>query len=384
MDPFTNDDLELLVSRRSPACVSIYLPTHPTWPQNKSDTGQLQNLLREAEADLARNMRPVQAREFLEPARRLLEDETFRREQDRGLAIFLDEGFERHYRLPLPFEPLVTVGGHFTIRPLLPLIADDCLFFVLALSQDEVRLVRCTRHHAWVVPLPPHPHDVGDATGYEEPQRGTSFHGGERTGQGQRHAAVTHAIGVRPHDSKRDVLEYAQAIDRCLHPLLRDERAPLVLAGVDPLLSTYRRANTYGHLLAESVHGATDRLDPDALRTKAWPLVEADLRAARQPLIDRVRASMGTGSATTDPVEIVRAAYAGKVATLLVDRGRAVWGRFLPAHDIIDTYEGPQSDAEDLVDRACLHTLAHRGTVVVVPDDEMAAPASPMAALLRR
>ena len=60
----------------------------------------------------------------------------------KGLALFLAEGFFRRFRLPTAFVETVAVNRRFMVNPLIPLLSERDLFFVLALSQNQVRLLR--------------------------------------------------------------------------------------------------------------------------------------------------------------------------------------------------------------------------------------------------
>ena len=82
---------------------------------------------------------------MLEPASKFLQDYDFWQHQSDGLAIFLSSNRVRRYRLPLNFEELMVVTDHFHIKPLLPLFTGDGQFYILALSQNEVRLLLGTR-----------------------------------------------------------------------------------------------------------------------------------------------------------------------------------------------------------------------------------------------
>jgi hypothetical protein len=90
---------------------------------------------------------------------------------------------------------------------------------------------------------------------------------------------------------------------------------------------------------------------------------------------------MGTGSASADLVRILVAASAGQVGTLLVADVRPVWGRFDPPAPPA-VHPRQESGDEDLIDAAAVHTLAHRGSVFVLPPDQMPVQ-SPAAALFR-
>jgi hypothetical protein len=99
--------------------------------------------------------------ELLQPARRLLDDSSFWQYQAEGLAVFLAAGTLRTFRVPVPFAELVVVAPGFHVKPLLALLTGDGLFYVLALSQNQVRLLVGTRDHirgtVYAVPPPEMP-----------------------------------------------------------------------------------------------------------------------------------------------------------------------------------------------------------------------------------
>ena len=124
-------------------------------PRLNRDPIRLKNLIRRAEESLvAAGIRRPDASEVLRPARELIEDEAFWRHQSDGLALFLRTGWFRCYRLPLRFEETVVVSDRFHVSPLLPLLSGDGRFFVLALSENEARLLAGTRFAVHEVNVP--------------------------------------------------------------------------------------------------------------------------------------------------------------------------------------------------------------------------------------
>jgi release factor family 3 len=81
-------------------------------------------------------------------------------------------------------------------------------------------------------------------------------------------------LEVKPPRPDDPIIEYFRTLDAALHETLREERAPLVLAGVEYLWPLYRAANTYPHLTEGGVAGNPHGLRPDELHEKAWKLVE--------------------------------------------------------------------------------------------------------------
>jgi hypothetical protein len=363
-------ELEKLIEEPDGICVSLFLPAHRAGAQTQQDPIRLKNLLREAEERLlAKGLRSPEAEELLGPARELLDDSVFWRHQSQGLAVFLSPGVFRYYRLPLNFEDLVVVADRYHLKPLLPLLTGDGQFYVLALSQNEVRLLRATRHSVSEVELEDVPKSLADTLRYDDQEKQLQFHSGTTGGRGGR-AAIFH--GHEPDDPKDDILRYFRQIDRGVRELLKGSQAPLVLVGVDYLLPVYRELSRYPHTIDEGVTGNPEGLRPEELHERAWEVVRPRFSEAQQKAAARYSQLAGTGQTSEDIREIVAAAYYGRIETLFAASGIQVWGDFDPDTGQVDLHEGPEG--EDLLEFAAIQTVLHQGTVYVtnlenIPED---------------
>jgi len=381
MDWLTLEELKALVVRCPAISVSLFMPTHRYSTEIRQDRIRFKNLLREAAERLqASGLRSPDAAAILAPAERLQRDPTFWRYQSDGLAAFLDRERVRFYRLPLDFGELVVVANRFYVKPLLPMFTGDGHFFVLALSQAQVRLLEATRYSVDELELPGVPSGLAEALAYEKPERRLQFHtraAAKANGQ----AAVF--FGHDPADEAKDrLLRYFRQIDQGLREMLKDESSPLVLAGVDYLLPIYRQANSYPYLLEEGIAGNPDALTPAELHALAWELVEPDLREAQEVDQAQVEFLAGTGLTSTNVHDVVPAAHYGRVEVLFLDEGSQIWGRFDADAGTVELHDNPTPESDDLLNLAAIQTILSRGTVYVVqaaavPSDE------PLAAILR-
>lgn len=369
-------DLQMLLDHRAEWCVSIYMGTHRAGPEIEQDPIRLKNLLKEAEERLVElGMRRTKANDLLQPASERVANTEFWQYQGDGLALFLAPGVYREFRLPLALQELVVAGDRFEIKPLLPLLADDGHYFVLALSQKRNRLLMATKYSVRVIPTPNVPESVEAALPFHETERQLQFHsrtGGPGGGQGRR-SPMFHGHGDSAEDTKGNVLRYCQLVDRGLKEVLREERAPLVVAAVEFEQALYREANTYPHLVPAGVAGNPDELSVEELARAAWPIVEPVFRAARAAAAERYRALESAGRSARDLETVLPAAAQGRIDTLFAARGRHVWGTFSP-----DTLEltrgngdGPAPGQSDLLDDAARLTLTTGGKVYVVEPAEM-------------
>ncbi|HEY9730053.1 MAG TPA: hypothetical protein V6D50_26705, partial [Chroococcales cyanobacterium] len=144
------EELKKLVEQPKGLCVSIYMPIQRAGVELQQNSPRLKNLKRDAENKILESgLSEGEAWEFLQPIQNIIDsnDETFWQQYNGdGLAIFVASGVCHYYRLPLNFQELVVVTDHFHLKPLLPLLIGDEKYYVLALSQQDVRLLECTRY----------------------------------------------------------------------------------------------------------------------------------------------------------------------------------------------------------------------------------------------
>jgi hypothetical protein len=370
MDQLSREDLRDLVEGASPHCVSLFLPTGRAGPAAREGGIRLKNLLRQAEERLvALGMRAPEAQELLTPAWNLVGDSLFWSYQSDGLAIFVAPSELRKWRLPLRFEELVAVAGRFHVKPLLPLFTGDGRFEVLALSQNQVRLLLGTRHSVTEIPVEEVPTALADIMRADLVQKHLQFRTAAASGPGKQ-AVAYHGHGGADAGRKDDILRFFRRLDDGLKAYLTSEPVPLVLAGVDYLLPLYREASSYAHLVDEGVTGSPDRLSSEQLHAQAWALVEPHFRRAQEKAADRFAERLGTGLASSQLPEVLRAVREGRVEDLFVAVGVQRWGRITSTGGV-EIHESAQPGDQDLLDLIAVETLLRKGTVYAVSPDRV-------------
>lgn len=382
MTVFSRQELAYLVSSTAEPCVSIYMPTHRVGAETREGPIRLKNLAREAERQLTGGgLPPRQATELLRPVEALLEDTLFWSYRSDGLALFSSVELFRCYSVPVALNELVVVSRRFHVKPLLQLLTGDGRFYVLALSQNKVRLLEATRHRVRDVSLEGVPQSLDEALRYDDKERQLQFHTPAPVGRGEQ-AAVFHGQGVGIDDAKNDILRFFRYVDQGLGGLLKTEKAPLVLACVEYLLPIYKEANTFHHLMDEGISGNPEALSPEELHDRAWAIVEPHFLKARQDAADRYTQMAGTERASAKLAHVVPAAYHGTIEDLFVAVGVQKWGVFDADTGRVYSHQEPEPGDEDLLDFAAVHTLLRGGTVYAVPPQKVPGH-TPLAAVFR-
>lgn len=358
--------------------VSVFMPMHRSGPETQQDPIRLKNLIREAEERLiARGLHAPEAKELLEPAERLLRNGLFRQHQSDGLAMFLSLGVFHYYLLPFVFEELVTVTDHFHIKPLLPLLSGDGRYFILALSQNKIRLLQSTHYSVSELDVADVPENLAETLRDDDSWKDLQMHSA-LSGKGKL-SAISHGGEV---DSKENIRRYFRRIDRGLHELLRNERAPLVLAGVDYLHPIYKEVNSYPHLMDKGIAGNPERLSAGELHELTWTIVKPYFQKAQQEAVNRYKEFANSGKASNRIRKIIPAAYHGRIELLFVIPDLQQWGTFDPGTDEIHLHKKEKTGDEDLLEFAAIQTLLNGGTVYMVGAEKMP-DTDPLAAVFR-
>jgi hypothetical protein len=261
------------------------------------------------------------------------------------------------------------------------MFTSDGHFHVLALSQNEVRLLRGTRMSVTEMELSNVPQSLAEILAYSSVQDQVRFHPGPPGGRRGRVAIFHGGHGVATGDRKDDIREYFRQINRGLQELLRQHNAPLVLAGVDYLMSLYCEVNTYPRLVKSSVSGNPDEMTLEELHRAAWPVVQPIFEQAQWEASAQYELAASKGQGVHLIEEAVQAVHEGRLATLFVPLDSQLWGQYDPDSGSVTLHEEPGPGDVDLMDYAAVETLVRNGKVYAVASEEL--PAKPVAGILR-
>ena len=335
-DPVTHGDVKEIAELGGPVA-SFYVPTHRSGPETTTDPQQLRELLDTARAELAERYPDTDADALLKPVEKLRDDEQFWQFQVDGLAIFATPAGTRTFRTDSEFEREVSVGEHANLRPLLPLVAENEEFLLLALSQHQVRLFAANRQSLNELELGEIPHSTHE-------MEGVDVHKPMLKNRGTGEASSSHGDDMSDdHTLSTFLQEAGKAIEK------RFAGRKLVLASVAEHHGDLAEQLHGVELLGKPVAGNPDDLRPAQLHEEAWPLVQEEVAKRHEELVDSFGQAQGSGLGSSEAADVLSSADAGRVETLLF----TATGLEVP--------ENP-----GYLDAAVAKTLSHGGVVDVV------------------
>lgn len=358
MNLLPKEELKLLMGKENGLCMSLFMPVY-RGEEAQQNQIRFKNLLKEAEGRLISSGLSIpEVKGLLDPAYNLIRDELLWC-QDDGLAVFVSGKLFSYYLLPLEFEELLVVTDRFHIKPLMSLIINDGLYYILAVSKNEVKFYQGTRSDIREVVMEGIPNNIYEVLKYDDPEKQLQVHSGNHSG-----GPIFHGHGF---DSTKDnLLRYFRKIDKGVQEMLHSKRAPLILAGVEYFLPIYKKANKYPYLLDEVIKGNPEVMSARELHEKAWAIVQPFFKKKQKEAAEKYMEFLGTGLTSKDIKENVLAAYYGKVDTLFVAVGVQKWGAFNPETNEVNIHSKAEPGDEDLLNLAAVHTFLNGGTVFAV------------------
>lgn len=369
---FTKNDLRDLTDKRDTPCVSIFIPTERAGHEVQKSRIELKNQLGMAHEKLVDlGMRAPDADDILKPAKALLDDTMFWQYQSDGLAIFLSADVFQYFRVPIKLTSLTVVKRHFYVKPLLPLLDGESIYYVLAASQNHIRLIKCSEESAEEIPVNEMPQSLADALKYDESEKHLNSHtnGHQKNGHGD---SIFHGIGGGPDENKNNnILRYFKMADNALQKYFRNDKAPFILFAVDYLHPIYSAANSLDNFVKEGIKGNPDGLSITEIMTQSIEHIKPYFQKEEEQALDRFSTYGSGGKTSVSLQDIIPAAINGRVEALFIPEGQQHWGIYDEMTSKIIDAEEDCPACEDLFEMAAVHTLLTDGKVFVQKSDRI-------------
>lgn len=369
MNSLAQDYPAILFEDHEPPCLSLYQPTHRKPPAKAQDLIRFRNLVKKMEESLRQKYPARDIQALLAPFEALAEDRAFWNHTADGLAVLAAPGVFRVYRLLRPVAELVVVADSFHTKPLMRIIQSADRFQILGLNRQAFKMFEGNRDA--LDELPPiagvaqtSAEQLGMDADVREGSRRTY---GARTGPG-----AQHGTDVKQDARDHDTAEFFRLVDQLVQRNYSEPSGlPLILAALTEHHHSFRSRSRNPQLMAESLDFDPDSVPLDVLRERAWQLVLPHYLKRLGGFVDTFAAAHGSGLASDDLNDIATAAFAGRVATLLIEADRLIPGRIDPTSAAIMADDLGNPDVDDVLDDLGERVIKVGGEVVIVPAERM-------------
>ncbi len=371
MDHLSREDLRELLQERSGPAISLYVPTRRTSSEWETNRLRFRGALERAEELLAADYELSTYRPLLEALRPLMDDQEFWLHQADSLAVFRSPDHQKVLRLPTRVEELVVVAPSFHTRPLVQLLQSPDRYWLLALSQKEVRLWEGSALGLHPVDLGTVPKSLMEAVSAHMDYERESFHSSMGAGRG----ALYHGHGPGTDAKEWELEAFVKKVERGVRDMLDPELGPLVLAGVEEYHSLFRSVSELKNLAEEGIRGNVSSWNADRLHKAAWPIVERHADRKVDEALRLWESAFGVDKVESDLSASARYAVAGRVRLLMTQRDRRIWGRLDRSTGAVEILgereEDPGNHAVELLDELAELAILYGGQALALSPERM-------------
>jgi len=364
-------------------CLSLYMPTHRSHPENLQDPIRFRNLVKQLEASLRLKYTNGEVEEFLAPFVELGEDEELWKHTSEGLAVLSSKDFFEAIMVQMPLEELAIVADSFHTKPLRQYLQSTDRYHVLGLTRKDIRFFVGNRHALQEVELPKAiPRTLTDALGSERTEKHLTV--ASYGGVGAESNAMHHGHGAGNDETENDTERYFRAVaDSILEHYSKPTGLPLILAALPEHHSMFHGVSKDKMLLPDGIHLNPAYMTVEALAEKAWAIMEPEYQMKLAGVVDKYLQAKASGKGVETVKQVAVAAVEGRVDTLIIEADRIIEGRvtnLVTGNVQNKDINNPRID--DLLDDMGELVLKMGGEVVVLPKELMPSETG-MAAVLR-
>jgi hypothetical protein len=373
VDTPNDRELAALFAVKADACVSIYLRTTPITPDVGASKIEFSNLIREAVNQLeARGVPRARRADLQELLEDVLDDEIYWLYQANTLAVLATPDQIRTFRLANQIDSRVEVSDRFDIKPLLRATTFDHSAYVIALSENRVRLIEIFADlPPEEIQVPDQPRDLQTELGLDNRQKPQT----RRPGSGDRGQTGGTA-------RKLDLARYCRRIDAALAPALHGSDIPVIVMAAQPIASIFHNQCSAENLLPQIISHSPDRLTLGEIAAEARKVLEVHYRGKVEDFHEHYQRRLQSHRSSDNLEEVARAATFGSIETLYIDIDSKLQGTLDEQGGAVDYAPHEGVVAYSLVGEITRRALASGAKVIALRKGDMPG-ASEVAATLR-
>ena len=384
MPLLSRKDIAELNSINQENCISIFIPTHRAGEKVLQDVDPLalKNELKEVKNTLlTQGMHNDLIDELVSPVQKLIDNSSFWREQSDGLAIFIADGFFKHFTLPVHFQAFHSIANSFYLKPLMPMFVGDGNFYLMLLERRNVKLYECTRHSFTEIIIDDLiPEGKRDRVGYDHEEKNLQF----RTAHAGSGQAIFHGQEAATGQRKNEIKKYFRAINDGINPLIHEEHMPMLIVAQEFLYDIYKEVNSYQDLVEDSFNVNFDDTEIFEIHELAWEKMAPVFDQKRKDKIALYIDQEGSGKTAIGIDRIIPAAINGKVDTLFCENLEDIFGIYKEENDKITVTQSEENEhTVSLMNMAAVNTFLKGGNVYLLDKEEMPNTNSRINALYR-
>lgn len=343
-----NQKLKTIKNIVSENCVTLILNTHRTKPDNQKDPLALKNSIKEVQERLATSIDKRIVERIMTQLQNV-EKSIDHSHNLESLIVFANENMSDFVRLPITVTERVVIDTSFATRDLIRAMHFEFNYYVLVLSQNEVRLIEAFNDKV-----------VEEVKGLF-PIENTWL------------KTKSSAESANASRQRNLIAEFFNRVDKEVNAVRKNNPLKVFICADENNYHDYVNVADEKNTIYP-IFLNRNRLDDKAhaIVNEAWKLLQSyktDLNNARKT---ELKAAVSNGKFMSDINDIWNAIHQGRVETLFIEEHlfqKAKWVDHV-IHPIADNSNEPDS-VDDIYDEMIAKNMAFGGEVVFLPENEL-------------
>ncbi len=372
MKKLTRQFIQTLLAKEQEPCLSLYMPTHRSHPDNLSDATVFKGLVKNLEKSLATKYTPKEVNELIQPFELLAQDKTFWNHTLGGLAVFGNVDYFETIQLPIRLRELAIVADTFHTKPLRHYLQSEDNYYILGLGLHSYRMFEGNRHSlSEVIYNHEEVLTIKDALGHELTEKHSTV--ASYGGAGGQSNNMHHGHGGRSDELDNDSERFFRFVSKEVEEnYSRLTGWPIILASLAEHQNLFQKVNKNAAVLPQGISINPDSLQLDTLAEMAWEVIEPAYIEKLQKLARDFEQAQANGKGSTVIKDVAVAAVDGRIDTLLIESDRIIEARItnlVTGNMQKKAIDNPKVD--DLLDDIGELVSQMGGVVVVYPKDQI-------------
>jgi len=364
MELLTKEIVQELLSINEAPCISLYMPTHRSHPENLQDVIRFKNLLKELEASLVQKYTTDEVKKSLEPFEALIDDENIWNQTVEGLAIFSAKGIFKAIKLQESVKELAMVADSFHTKPLRQYLQSTDRFHVLGLGLKDIQLFAGNRHSLVKIDLHSDvKENITQAFDDELTEKPASVDS----------ALIHNSFGGKRDEEDNETARYFREVSKSIYEnYSKPTGLPLILAALPNHQNLFQKVNKNPLLLANGIDINPESVAIEKLAEMAWSIMEPEYLGKLDSLVEKFSQEKANGKGSDDMKEIGVAAVEGKIETLIIEADRMIANKLTnQVTGNIQNRDLTNPKVDDLLDDLGELVIKMGGNVMVLPAEKM-------------
>ncbi len=362
---------EILNEKEGPF-ISLYQPTFRYRPENKQDLIRFKNLVTTIQNSLLQKYSKEEVNTFLKPFNEIAENKLFWNNTKDGLCILSSKNETVVYLLNRPVDEIAIVADSFHTKPLIRVFQSADRYHLLGINRKNFVLYEGNRYGLNQIDFPEGSEvTIEEVLGdqYTKPYLNPGSYGGAGG------TPMFHGQGGRKDEIEKDTEKYFRYIDKFINDnYSKADRIPLVLVGLTEHQGLFRSLSSNPSLIGDGIKKDFEALSLEDIRAESWKILEPFYLEKTNEFIEKFKLAQSRFQASDDLAQVVRAAFEGRIDSLLLEAEKVAPGKINKetGQIIKDKLDNP--DFDDILDDLAEMVLRMKGKVLILPKERMPSP----------